>query len=115
MNPSPKIQLSVLSSVSIFDMHHAFMHQRYMPHANLFCVNDAMMYCIMRTCILRSHIVCTSIIHTCIIDVEVEKAVLVNFVWVKWSERPKAQRTRSRDPKGPHLEVVPGGGGPLDF
>ena len=110
MNPSPKIQLSVLSSVSIFDMHHAFMHQRYMPHANLFCVNDAMMYCIMRTCILRSHIVCTSIIHTCIIDVEVEKKVLVNYVWMKRSERPKCAKDKV---EGPHLEVGPGG--PLDF
>ena len=39
--------------------------------------------------------------HLCIIDIEVEKEVLVNFAWVILPERPEGAKDEVKRPEGP--------------
>ena len=57
-------------------IHHGYMHHRYMHHS------------------------CTD---TCIIDIEVDKEVLVlvTFAWVTRPERPKGAKDEVKRPEGP--------------
>ena len=67
-------------------MHHGYMHHGYMHHRYKY--HD-------------TGIVDTCIIDSCIIKVEVEKEVLVNFVWVTRPEHPKGAKDEVKRPKRP--------------
>ena len=59
----------------------------------------------MDTCILNSYIIDLWIIDSFSNGVEVEKEVLVNFVWFARPERPKGAKDEVKRPEGPQLEV----------